>query len=198
MARWLPWLAGSLWFLTPPLPSCGAEPVDYLREVKPLLASRCISCHGAIRQKARLRLDTADLLRKGGRSGPAVVPGKHAESLLIERVTGAGGARRMPPASEGAALRDQDIAILKAWIDQGARAPAEPIPPDPRRHWAFQEPVRQAVPPSMPPSHWGRNPVDGFLTASHSRQGLIPSPPVSDDLLLRRVYLDLIGLPPTR
>ncbi|MBI1918775.1 MAG: DUF1553 domain-containing protein, partial [Planctomycetes bacterium] len=128
--------------------------------------------------------------------------------------------RRMPPESEGSALRDSEIATLKAWIDQGARAPAEPIPPDPRRHWAFQEPVRQAVPPSvpcfrgpevsgsdtlprrgresMPPSRWGRNPVDAFLAVAHSRQGLSPSPPVSDDLLLRRVYLDLIGLPPTR
>jgi hypothetical protein len=194
MARWLPWLAGLLWFLTPPMPSCGAEPVDYLRDVKPLLTSRCISCHGAIRQKARLRLDTAALLRQGGRSGPAVVPGKHAESLLIERVTGAGGLRRMPPESEGTALRDQEIATLKAWIDQGARAPAEPIPPDPRRHWAFQEPAR----PAVPPSPWGRNPADAFLAASHSRQGLVASPPVSDDLLLRRVYLDLVGLPPTQ
>src|SRR5947207_6614348 len=109
MGRWLPWFAGLFCLLTAPKSSCGAEPVDYLRDIKPLLASRCTSCHGAIRQKARLRLDTAELLRTGGRSGPAVVPGKHAESLLIERVTGAGGARRMPPASEGAALRDQDI-----------------------------------------------------------------------------------------
>src|SRR5262245_45791201 len=93
-----------------------AEPVDYLRDLKPLLAARCYSCHGAVRQKAKLRLDTAELVRKGGRSGPAVVPGKHAESLLIERVTGE-GTRRMPPESEGAALRDQDIATLKAWID---------------------------------------------------------------------------------
>src|SRR5262245_33988182 len=141
MGRWLPWFAGLFCFLTAQQPSCGAEPVDYLRDVKPLLASRCYSCHGAVRQKARLRLDTADFIRKGGRSGPAVVAGKHAESLLIERVTSTEGNFRMPPESEGSALRAQDITTLKAWIDQGARAPAEPIPPDPRRHWAFQEPV---------------------------------------------------------
>src|SRR2546430_9846965 len=84
-----------------------AEPVDYLREVKPLLASRCYSCHGAVRQKGKLRLDTAEFIRIGGRSGPAMVAGKHAESLLIERVTGAEG-RRMPPESEGAGLRKQE------------------------------------------------------------------------------------------
>src|SRR2546423_14864961 len=107
MVRWFPWLAGLLYSLTAQGPSCGAEPVDYLRDVKPLLAARCYSCHGAVRQKSRLRLDTAEFIRKGGRSGPAVVPGKHAESLLIERVTAAEDTQRMPPASEGAALRDQ-------------------------------------------------------------------------------------------
>ena len=84
--------------------AAAAPPVDYVREVKPILAARCTSCHGAIRQKAGLRLDTAEFVRRGGDSGPAVEPGKSSESLLIDRVTGADGSDRMPPESEGVAL----------------------------------------------------------------------------------------------
>src|SRR5205823_9815868 len=73
-----------------------AEPVDYLRDVKPLLKAKCYACHGGLQQKARLRLDTAESIRKGGRSGPAVIPGKSSESVLIEAVTGS-GRKRMPP-----------------------------------------------------------------------------------------------------
>src|SRR5262249_35591215 len=126
------------------LPSA-AEPVDYLRDVKPLLKARCYACHGALLQKARLRLDTAELIRKGGRSGPAVRPGKSGESILIEAVTG-NGRRRMPPEEQGEALSERQIALLREWIDQGAKAPAvEKREENPRTHWAFQKPVRPAV-----------------------------------------------------
>jgi mono/diheme cytochrome c family protein len=130
--RFLAILVGAVAFAGP----CrAAEPVNYLREVKPILAGRCTACHGALQQKRGLRLDTAALIRKGGKSGPAIVPGKSSESLLIEAVTG-NGRPRMPPEKQGAALTAQQIATLRRWIDEGAKAPDEPIPPDPRQHWA--------------------------------------------------------------
>src|SRR5262249_7252027 len=93
-----------------------APSVDYARDVKPVLASRCTSCHGAIRQKAGLRLDTAALIRRGGQSGPAIEPGKSDESLLIERVTAAEESERMPPESEGVPLDAAEVGTLRAWI----------------------------------------------------------------------------------
>jgi hypothetical protein len=172
-------------------------PVDYLREVKPIFTARCTSCHGAIRQKAGLRLDTAEFVRRGGDSGPAIEPGKSNESVLIERVTAIDISDRMPPESEGVALGEREIAVLRAWIDQGAKAPPEPTPEDPRKHWAYQLPVRPIVPRAADAA-WPRNPIDAFLSAGYQARGLAPSAPVRKDLWLRRVYLDLIGLPPTR
>ncbi len=177
------------------VPARAAE-VTYPRDVKPILSARCVSCHGAVRQKAGLRLDAAALLRKGGKHGPVVVPGKSAESTLIDAVLGKGRSR-MPPESEGTALSDKDVAVLKAWVDGGAAAPDEPIPADPREHWAFRPPVRPPVPPA--PGLGGRpNPVDAFLAAGRVGHGLAANPPADKATLLRRVFLDLVGLPPTR
>src|SRR5262249_12959351 len=135
-----------------------AEPVDYLKQVKPLLSARCYACHGALQQKSDLRLDTAALIRQGGSRGPAIVGGNSDESLLIDAVTGTNGMRRMPPKDEGAPLSEQQVAILRAWIDQGAKAPAEPVPEDPRKHWAFRKPVRPPV-PRVANTAWVRNPI---------------------------------------
>jgi len=177
--------------------SAGAgEPADYRRDVKPIFSSRCYSCHGALRQKAGLRLDTGALIRKGSRSGPVVVPGKSDESALIDAVMGKDRIR-MPPEKEGAALTEKQIAVLRAWIDQGAKAPDEPVPEDPRKHWAFQKPVRPPLPKVADPV-WSRNPLDAFLAATHEKAKLRPRPPALKETLLRRVHLDLIGLPPTR
>src|SRR5579885_2988589 len=140
-----------------------ADRVDYLREVKPLLAGRCYACHGALQQKGGLRLDTATLLREGGDGGPAVLPGQAGASLLIARVTGAGGKRRMPPADQDEALSEKQVALLRAWIDQGANGPADETPePDPRDHWAFRAPVRPPV-PALKDGSRARNPIDAFL-----------------------------------
>ena len=118
-----------------------AAPVDYVREIKPVLAARCYACHGGLQQKGDLRLDTLKLLREGGNSGPAIVPGKSSESLLIAHITASEGKRRMPPASEGEGLSEKQIALLRAWIDQGASGPADEKPePDPKDHWAFRAP----------------------------------------------------------
>jgi hypothetical protein len=170
-----------------------AAPVDYARDVKPILHERCYACHGALKQNGKLRLDSGELIRKGGSSGPAVVPGKSAESLLIEKVSDADDDSRMPP--ELKPLTAEQIKTLKAWIDEGATHPADDKPePDPRDHWAFRTPMR----PTVPPSDWGKNPVDAFLAAEWKKHGLTPQKPADKRLLLRRVYLDLIGLPPTQ
>ncbi len=183
------------WLLPGPAPA--ADRVDYLRDVKPLLKARCYACHGALQQKGGLRLDTAKSVRAGGDHGPAVEAGASADSLLIERVTG-DRPPRMPPQGLGEALTAREIAVLRAWIDQGAAAPADEKPePDPRAHWAFRTPVRPAVPRVKHPS-WVRNPIDAFIAAEHDKHGLTPRPAVDRRLLLRRVFLDLIGLPPTR
>jgi hypothetical protein len=170
-----------------------AAEVDYLREVKPILAVRCFACHGAVRQKAGFRLDAIALLRKGGRHGPAIVAGKAEESLLIDAVRGR-DRLRMPPESEGPALSEKDVATLETWINQGARAPQEPIPADPRAHWAFRPPTT----PPIPAVAGAANPIDALLAAERSRRRLTPNPPADKSTLLRRVYLDLVGLPPTR
>jgi hypothetical protein len=183
--------------LTVLLVSAPGPAVDYAHDVKPVLAARCTACHGAIRQKAGLRLDTAALVRRGGQSGPAIEPGKSDESLLIERVTAAEKSERMPPESEGSPLRPAEVAALRAWIDQGAQAPPEPIPADPRTHWAYQAPKRPAI-PRVSGSAGLLNPIDALLCAFHERRGLKPAPPAGRDTWLRRVSLDLVGLPPTR
>jgi hypothetical protein len=171
----------------------GAEPVDYLKEIKPLLATKCFACHGALKHESGLRLDAASLLRQGGDSGPAITPGDAEQSLLIHKVT-AGEIERMPPADEGEPLTPQQIALVKAWIDQGAPAPDEPIPADPREHWAYQPITRPATPRQLN----GSNPIDAFLAVQHTEGGIEPVGPASKEILLRRVYFDLIGLPPAR
>ena len=171
------------------------DAVDYVQDIKPILSRRCYSCHGALKQKNDLRLDTAVLATKGGSSGAAIVPGKSDESLLIDAVTGAEGVKKMPP--EGEPLTAEQIAMLRAWIDQGAKARVEKVPEDPARHWSYQPPVREPLPLPKDPA-WVRNPIDAFISAEHDRHGLKASPVAAKPVLLRRVYLDLIGLPPTR
>jgi hypothetical protein len=176
-----------------------AAPADdaasaYLRDVRPVLERRCFSCHGALQQKGGLRLDTAKSIRGGGDSGPSVVPKDPQASLLIEKVTEPDPKLRMP--AEGEPLTEAEIAALRAWIAAGAAAPEGEKPQkDPRDHWAYRPPVRPAVPASAPA---GSNPIDAFLNAARQSKALSASPPVSRDLWLRRVALDLVGLPPTR
>src|SRR5437899_5681213 len=118
-----------------------ADPVDYLRDVKPILSQHCYSCHGAQKQKSGLRLDTAVAARKGGNLGPALIPGKSEESLLVKAITGSDeNLPRMP--FQKPALKNSEIALLKTWIDQGAKAPdnerVESLPTGKTKHWAFE------------------------------------------------------------
>lgn len=172
-----------------------AGPTDYLRDVKPLLRSRCVACHGPIRQEAGLRLDAAKLALGGGDNGPVAIPGKSEESPLIQRVSAEEASERMPP--KGAALSPHEIAVLKTWIDAGAPAPAdEAVAPTPSEHWAFQ-PIRRIEIPEVADVAWSRNAIDRFVLARLEAREWRPNPPASREALLRRVYLDLVGLPPT-
>jgi hypothetical protein len=176
--------------------NAAAEPVDYTRQVKPILKGRCYACHGALKHKAGLRLDTAGSIRVGGDSGPALAAGSGAESLIIERVTAADLTERMPP--EGSPLTAEQVALLRAWIDQGAKSPADETPEsDPRQHWAFQPIVRPRVPVGSTEG-FVRSPIDAFLHYELQSRGLKALAAAEPQVLLRRVYLDLIGLPPTR
>lgn len=183
--------------LTLAAPLAAGDTVDYAKDVKPILATKCFACHGALRQESGLRLDASSLIKQGGDGGSVVVGGDAEASPLFERVASKDQDERMPPIGEGEALNPAQLALVKAWIDQGAVAPDEPIPADPREHWAFRAPTRPNVPQNVD-SAWIRNEIDAFVAAKHRELGLKSLPQASKRLLLRRVYLDLIGLPPTR
>lgn len=178
--------------------SMDRQPVNYLRDVKPILIQHCSACHGPNKQRAELRVDTAAAILRGGNSGPALVPGKSGDSLLIHAVTGTHGTKRMPP--NGPPLNESQIAVLKVWIDTGAEAPADETAHQSNLekldHWAFRKPVRPEI-PSVKLADWPRNPIDRFILARLEKEGLTPSPEADRVTLLRRVTLDLIGLPPT-
>ena len=178
-------------------PLSSAEPtVDYARQVKPILKARCYSCHGALKHESGLRLDTAALARTGGENGPVLDVDDADASPLVERITESDVSLRMPP--EGKPLAPEQIRIIRLWIKEGARSPdAEPAEEDPRNHWAFQSPQRPSV-PTVKSSEWVGNPIDSFVAARHEQRGMVSLPPAKRHILLRRVYLDLLGLPPTR
>ena len=171
--------------------------VDYAKSIKPLLHERCYSCHAAIKQKSKLRLDTVELILKGGKSGPVLQRGQPEKSLILTRVTATDLAERMPPEHEGEPFTTAQVQLLRDWIAAGAPAPADEKPEtDPKDHWAYRPRVRPPV-PAVANAKWVRNPLDAFLAQQHERHGLTPQPEASRAVLLRRLYLDLIGLPPT-
>ena len=165
---------------------------DYLKEVKPLLASRCFDCHGGLKQKAKLRVDTVKLMLEG----EVVIPGKPEESELLHRISTEDPDELMPPEGEGVPFTAEEIKIIREWIAAGAPAPEDEVPEaDPRDHWAFRSVARPEV-PKVKNQKWVRNPIDAFIARTHEQQGLTPQPEVSKLELIRRIYMDLIGLPP--
>jgi hypothetical protein len=164
--------------------------VDFYRDVRPILTVHCTRCHSADARKGGLRLDTREHALKGGDTGPAFVPGKSADSLLYQRVASKDKAERMP--SKGEALPAADIATIQRWIAQGALWPAETE----IVHWAFKPLAKPAV-PVVKNAGWVRNPIDAYIAREHEARGLIPAPEANRRALLRRVTLDLTGLPPT-
>ncbi len=175
--------------------SAAEEAVDYLRQVKPILARHCYSCHGVAQQKVKLRLDTAAAMLKGGSGGPALIAGKSEESLLYQAINGAEGLTAMP--YKKPRLGDEQIAIIKKWIDEGARAPADEPPDDGKsRHWAFLAPERPSLLVVNHPQ-WPRNAIDHFILARLEKEGIVPSAEADRVTLIRRLSLDLLGLPPS-
>lgn len=174
----------------------GADRVDYQRQIKPIFRQRCTACHGALKQKAGLRLDTALAMQQGGDGGAAIQPGHADESLLVERLLETDHALRMPP--EGSPLTREQIEAVKSWINQGADAPPNEAPEtDPLKHWAFQPPVRPEV-PSASGSSQSDNPIDRFIDVQLAARKLARQPRAEPEAIVRRLYLDLTGLPPTR
>lgn len=175
--------------------TANATDVDYLRDVKPLLEARCYSCHAAVQQEGGLRLDTGVAVRRGGDSGAAVQVHRPAASLLVERVTARDPDVRMPP--EGPSLTLEQISTLRSWIQAGASSPPDERPQvHPAEHWAFQPPQRPSIPPVVE-TDWVRTPVDAFILSRLEQQQLVPSPPADRRTLIRRLHLDLLGLPPS-
>ena len=151
----------------------------------------------AQKQRAGLRLDTAAFLRTGGNSGSAIVPGNSRTSLLIKAVTGAKDVKAMPP--KGDRLSPEQVSLLRSWIDQGAKAPADEKPAGTTvasKHWSFQ-PITRHTEPAVKNSAWVRNPIDRFILARLEKDGIKPSPEADRITLIRRLSLDLLGLPPS-
>lgn len=168
-------------------------PADFSEQIKPLLAKRCVGCHGPARQKGGLRLDYGGAILKGDAGGPIVVPGKPEDSRLLAAVEGKGEGERMPLNAEP--LSAAEIDLLRRWIQSGAAIPpAERSGPAAPRHWAFEPPRRPPL-PNLPGV--GFNPIDAFLAEGHARLGLKPAPLANRQTLLRRLAFDLTGLPPT-
>jgi hypothetical protein len=180
------------WSLASGAALIAAETVDFLRDVKPILAQRCFRCHSSLEQEGNLRLDSVPAILKGGDGGGVVVPSKSGDSRLIAAVERR-GELKMPP--EGDPLTEKQIAVLRAWIDGGAVAPPAGAETKPE-HWSFKQPQRPLV-PQVADQAWSANPIDAFIAAKHAELKLTPVGEALPNLLLRRVSLDLIGLPPT-
>jgi hypothetical protein len=165
-------------------------PVDFNRDVRPILSDFCFHCHGPdpAQRKAGLRLDTREGALRDLGGSRAVEPGQPDRSELLARLEAGDADDRMPPAETGRRLSPAQIETLRRWIAQGARY--EP-------HWAFTPIARPAPPaPAAPPPGWDASPIDRFVLARLEAEGLEPSPPAARETWLRRVTLDLTGLPP--
>jgi hypothetical protein len=164
-----------------------ASAIPFNRDIRPILAEHCFKCHGPIRQQSGLRLDRRDTIQMEAESGAiAVVPGKSDESELIYRVS-ATDSKRMPPAAAGKPLAPEQVAKLRAWIDQGAAW---------EDHWAYVAPRRPNL-PKVNGADWIRSPIDAFILARLERESLRPSAAADRYSLIRRASLDLTGLPPS-
>ncbi|MDP1561458.1 MAG: PSD1 and planctomycete cytochrome C domain-containing protein [Pirellulaceae bacterium] len=186
-----------------PLNDPSHSPIDYLQDVRPILRTKCATCHSEVDPGGGLRLDSAEGIRQGGDSGPAIVRGNSAESRLIHAVL-QNGDLLMPPPDEAKPLEASQIEILRRWIDQGAIAPEDESQVS---HWAFQKPTRPPLPvvvpaggsanANSPSSVSDLHPIDAFISQRLQQHNLQALPLAPQHIQLRRVFLDLIGLPPT-
>ena len=171
-------------------PAASSGRIDFGRDIRPILSDKCFACHGpdAVNNKSKLRLDTeAHAFADLGKGRRAIVRGNATESHLVRRITADKESLRMPPAYSGLKLTEQEIDRLTAWVAQGAPW---------QQHWAFIRPERPAL-PSVTAANWPRNPIDVFVLAKLEKEGLHPSAEADRAALIRRVSLDLTGLPAT-
>lgn len=173
------------------LPPAATRTVEFIKDVQPIFSEHCLKCHGADKQKGGLRFDERDAALKGGENyAPAIKPKNSAESPLIEFVSGAVPDMKMPPKGDG--LSADQIGVLRAWIDQGALWPTNGAKKE--IHWAFKPIERPPVPGGVKK---GSAAIDAFILATLTEKKLSPSPEADRRTLIRRLYFDLIGLPPT-
>lgn len=191
--RGLYWATGAIVLALPAM----AAPPEFEKDVWPIFRKRCYVCHNATLKQNGLRLDDGEAALAGGYGGPVIVPGRSADSKLIARVTSPKPEERMPKL--GAPLTDAEVGTLRGWIDAGAIWPkkpgAKPAAAKPE-HWSFK-PLKRPLEPVVQNAGWVRNPVDRFVLARLEKEGIAPSPEASRTTLIRRVSLDLTGLPPS-
>ncbi|MEM8944531.1 MAG: PSD1 and planctomycete cytochrome C domain-containing protein [Planctomycetota bacterium] len=171
--------------------SAAAE-IDFSRDVLPILSDACFKCHGPDEgsREADLRLDDEANAKEDRGGYSVVVAGDAKQSELLTRVLSQDASEVMPPPDTGKTLTDEQVETLRQWIQQGAKWTT---------HWAFEAPTR-SIPPAVAdkaPAGWSQHPIDAFVLRRIEDAGLTPSPPASAETLLRRLHLDLIGLPPT-
>ncbi len=181
------------------LPEPSAAEVDFARDVLPVLERSCLSCHGKEKQRSGFRLDQRGSALRGGELGVAIVAGQSAQSALIRMVAGLEPGLEMPP--EGDRLTPEEIGLLRRWIDDGAHWPQDATEggdADPTDWWSLRPLTSPPVPtPAGLPVEWSLNPIDRFVYARLVEAGLKPTAEAERRTLIRRVYFDLIGLPPT-
>ena len=179
------------------LPPPAGRRVDFVHDIKPIFSTRCHFCHSEATEFGGFRLDDREAALKGGASGPAILPGRSAESTLIQFVSGIPPKMLMPQVGER--LSDEEIGLLRAWIDQGAEWPDDfDAAQHPRSldHWAYQ-PLLSVQVPEVEDRSWPRTPIDHFILARLEEEGFKPSEVANRHTLLRRVTLNLTGLQPT-
>ncbi len=186
-------------------PISPADLAFFESKIRPILVDTCYKCHSKGGDKVRggLLLDTREAVLHGGNTGPAIVPGKPDESILIQAVRYKDEDLQMPP--KGEKLSDQQIADLTEWVRRGAPDPRTVVAAGSsaktyggvgRAHWAFQ-PVKKPAVPAVQNAAWVKNPVDNFVLSKLEAEGMKPNTPAEKTTLIRRIYFDLIGLPPT-
>ena len=171
--------------------------IDFRRDVEPIFKANCYPCHAGAKPQSQLRLDVGAAALAGGLGGKVILAGDAGGSRLIHRVKGQGGERRMP--LRGTPLSAEQIAILERWIDAGAHWPGADETQSGaaiETHWSYVKPKRAPI-PSTANKLWVRNPIDSFVLARLDKEGLLPSKEASKEALIRRLSLDLTGLPPT-
>ncbi|MCH2582103.1 MAG: DUF1549 domain-containing protein, partial [Planctomycetes bacterium] len=179
------------------LPPAADRKVSYEADVKPLLERSCYRCHKGVKHKGDLRLDRKSAALRGGESGKVLLAGKSSESVLIHLVAGTDPKKAMPP-GRSKRLTAAEVGVLRAWIDQGLDWPEKFAGENAagRTHWAFQ-PLRLYNPAKVSNPDWVRTPIDHFVLLRLDQEGLKPAPEADRHTMIRRLSIDLTGLPPT-